>query len=63
MSDELDRMLEGDKRRIASRDITMVEYIDYLNSYRNTKKIILAAYKDAVIKYEELKYTLATNEL
>ena len=62
-SDELDNMLDGYTRRLASRDISMVEYMDFLNSYRNTKQIILNAYKDAVIQYEELRYTLATNEL
>ena len=40
-----------------SRNISMLEYIDFVNTYLSTKKIILESEKELGQRIEEFKFT------
>ncbi|MCD7973465.1 MAG: TolC family protein [Candidatus Azobacteroides sp.] len=55
---ELDGMLEIYGRNLLNRNISMLEYIDFMEAYKNNKQIILNAEKNLRLQIEELKYTI-----
>lgn len=56
---DLDLLLENYTENFTSRNVSMVEYFDFMDAYLNNKKIILEARKNVNKKIEELNYSLA----
>jgi len=59
----LDDILEGYIRNFQSRNISLLEFIDYLEAYIENKEIILKAGMDLHFKAEELNYSMGTDVL
>lgn len=55
---ELDLLLENYTKNFTSRNVSMVEYFDFMDAYLENKKIILEAQKDVNQKVEEIHYLL-----
>src|SRR5690554_383757 len=55
---DLDLLLENYTRNFTSKNVSMLEYFDFMNAYLENKKIILEAQKDVNQKAEELNYSL-----
>lgn len=58
---DLDYLLENYTRNFISKNISMLEYFDFMNTYLENKKIILEAQKDINQKAEELNYSIGTD--
>jgi len=54
----LDKLLQSYTRNFASRNISMLEYIDFLNAYLDNKKIIIESGRDVNNNFEELQYEI-----
>lgn len=54
----LDELLTSYTRNFTHRNISLLEYLDFLDAYLENKKIILKAGKDVNEKAEELNYTV-----
>ncbi|MFV0418798.1 MAG: TolC family protein [Dysgonomonas sp.] len=57
---ELDDMLEIYTKNLLNKNISMIEYIDFMDAYRNDKQTVLTAEKKMQIQFEELQYTMGT---
>ncbi len=57
----LDRLLESYTKNFADKNISMLEYLDFLDAYLENKKIILEAAKDINELAEELNYAAGTD--
>lgn len=57
---ELDNMLEVYSKNLLSRNINMLEYIDFMEAYKNNKQTVLMAHKRMCEQFEELQYTVGT---
>lgn len=57
---ELDNMLEIYTKNLLNKNISMIEYIDFIDTYRNNKQTVLAVEKKMQIQFEELQYTIGT---
>lgn len=55
---ELDNMLDAYTRNLLNRNISMVEYMDFMESYKNNKHTILNARKKVCIQFEELQFSI-----
>jgi cobalt-zinc-cadmium efflux system outer membrane protein len=55
---DLDLLLENYTKNFTSRNVSMLEYFDFMDAYLNNKKIILEAQKEVNQKVEELNYSL-----
>lgn len=55
---DLDLILENYTKNFTSRNVSMLEYFDFIDAYLNNKKIILEAQKEVNQKAEELNYSL-----
>lgn len=55
---DLDLLLKNYTKNFRSRNVSMLEYFDFMNAYLENKKIILEARKDINQKVEELNYSL-----
>ena len=53
-------MLNNYTKNLLARNISMVEYMDFMDTYHNTKLMLLNTRKDVVSQLEELKYTVGT---
>lgn len=53
----LDRLLGSYTRNFGSRNISLLEYLDFQNAYLENKKIILESQRDIHLHLEELHYT------
>jgi cobalt-zinc-cadmium efflux system outer membrane protein len=56
--DDLDAMLEVYAKNFLSRNISMLEYIDFMDAYKTTKQAILIAKKNLDMSFLELQYCL-----
>lgn len=54
----LDRLLEAHTRNFAERNISLLEFLDFINAYQENKKIILDARKSVNDRIEELNYSI-----
>ncbi|MBC9812525.1 TolC family protein [Crocinitomicaceae bacterium CZZ-1] len=59
----LDDLLKHYASNFQSRNISMIEFIDFLDAYLDNKKIILDAEKNVSQKLEELNYAVGTEVL
>ena len=57
---ELDLMLDVYAKNLLNKNISMLEFIDFMDSFRNKKQIVLASEKNANILFDELQYVAAT---
>ena len=57
---ELDNMLHTYTKNLQDRNISMLEYIDFMDAYRANKQTVLTARKKVSIQFEELQYTVGT---
>lgn len=55
---ELDTMLDSYTKNLLKKNISMLEYIDFMDSYKANKQTMLTAKKNAEISFEELQYTI-----
>lgn len=56
---DLDLLLESHLKNFTLRNISLLEYLDYINAYIENKKIILSFKKDLNIHFEELQFVTA----
>ncbi|MCD7977478.1 MAG: TolC family protein [Tannerellaceae bacterium] len=59
--DELDGMMEVYTRNLMERNISMLEYIDFMEAYKSNKETMLNASKNLSRQLEELQYTIGTD--
>ncbi|PSK99816.1 TolC family protein [Cecembia rubra] len=57
----LDRMLESYTKNFINRNISLLEYLDFLDAYLENKEIILEAGKDVNEKAEQLNFSIGTD--
>jgi len=55
---ELDTILENYTKNFAKKNVSMLEYFDFMDAYLENKKILLEARKDMNQKAEELDYSM-----
>ena len=55
---ELDEMLEVYAKNLIAKNISMVEYMDFMDSYRSTKEMLLNSQKELRLNFEQLQYTV-----
>ena len=60
---ELDNMLEIYSRNLLNRNITLLEFIDFMDSYQKSKQILLETQKSVSNHFEELQYLIGTDVL
>lgn len=58
---KLDNQLDAYTKNFANKNISMLEYLDFLDAYLSNKKIILEASKELNTKTEELNFTVGTD--
>lgn len=61
LSGELDSMLEIYSRKLLSKDISLLEYVDFMNTYKNSKQILFSAEKQLNQSFETLQYAVGTD--
>ncbi len=59
----LDDLLSGYTRAFTSRNISLLEYLDFMEAYLGNKKIILDATREVNERVEELNYTIGQDIL
>lgn len=57
---DLDRLLGSYTRNFGSRNVSLLEYLDFQNAYLENKKIILESQRDIHLHLEELHYNTGT---
>jgi len=55
---DLDDMLEVYAKNLIAKNISMVEYMDFMDSYRSTKEMLLSSQKELRLNFEQLQYTV-----
>ena len=59
--DDLDLLLANYTKSFSSKNLSMLEYFDFIDAYLENKKIILEAQKDFSHKVEELNYVIGAD--
>lgn len=57
---EIDKMLNIYTKNLLNRNVGMLEYMDFLDTYKSNKETILSAQKKLDTSFEELQYTVGT---
>lgn len=57
-SSELDTMSQKYAENLLHKNINMVEYLDYLETYKKNKQILLTALRDVHLTFERLQYSV-----
>ncbi len=57
---ELDEMLEIHSKNFAGRNISILEYLDFIEAYKNNKQTMLNAKRNLDVLFEELQFTIGT---
>ncbi|WP_262482582.1 hypothetical protein [Bacteroides reticulotermitis] len=58
---ELDTMLELYTKNLLNKNISMLEYVDFMEAYRSNKQTVLSAKKELTMQFEELQYLVGTD--
>jgi len=58
---ELDQLLDAYTKNLLNRNISMLEFMDFMESYQKSKQIFLEAQKSVDNSFEELQYCIGTN--
>src|SRR5690606_38864091 len=53
---DIDKLLERYEYNFRERNLSLLEYLDFLDAYLNNKQTILEAIRDVHLKWEELQY-------
>jgi len=61
-SEDLENMFEVYARNLLSRNISMLEYLDFMEAYRTTKQAMLAAKRNLDTSFAELQFSV-NNEI
>ena len=56
----LDEMQENYTRNFISKNIGIVEFLDFFEAYKENKRTMLSAQKDVKVSFEELQYAVGT---
>ncbi|TRX35177.1 TolC family protein [Flavobacterium sp. ZT3R18] len=56
--DELDSLLDNHLKNFTQRNLSMIEYLDFVDAYLENKKIILDATKELNEHFEQLKWVI-----
>ena len=56
---ELDQMLDVYSKNLLNKNISMLEFVDFMDSFRTNKQIVLTSEKNANILFEELQFVTA----
>lgn len=62
-TEDISQVLEGYRKNLIGRNISLLEYLDFLDAYLRNKKLVLEAEKDLIQKAEELQYQVGTEIL
>ncbi|WP_085537056.1 TolC family protein [Massilibacteroides vaginae] len=57
---QLDTMLDVYSKNLLNRNISMVEYIDFMEAYKSNRQTLLMARKKMRMQFEELQYIVGT---
>lgn len=57
---DLDNMLGVYTKNLLNRNISMIEFIDFMDAYKNSKQTVLIASKKMYSQFEELQYIVGT---
>jgi cobalt-zinc-cadmium efflux system outer membrane protein len=57
-SEDLENMLDVYSRNLLNKNISMLEYIDFMNAYKTTKQAILIAKKNLDTSFAELQFSV-----
>jgi cobalt-zinc-cadmium efflux system outer membrane protein len=57
-SEDLDEMFEVYSRNFLNRNISMLEYLDFMDAYRTTKQAMLTAKKNLDTSFTELQFSV-----
>lgn len=60
---ELDNMLELYTKNLLSKNISMLEYLDFIDAYKSNRQTLLSAKKERRIALSELQYCLGSDNL
>jgi cobalt-zinc-cadmium efflux system outer membrane protein len=55
---ELDDMLEVYAKNLIAKNISMVEYMDFMDSYRSTKEMLLKSQRELRLQFEQLRFSV-----
>jgi cobalt-zinc-cadmium efflux system outer membrane protein len=55
---EIDQMLENYGRNLLLRNISMLEYMDFMESHRTTKEIFYRSQKELKLQFEQLQFSV-----
>ena len=55
---ELDEMLDVYIKNLLDKNISMLEYIDFMEAYKSNKKTVLTSRRNMYASFEELQYTV-----
>lgn len=55
---ELDNMLDVYSKNMLNKNINMLEYLDFMEAYKNNKQTVLLAVKNMQISFAELQYSV-----
>lgn len=58
ISEDLDYMLDAYTRNLMKRNISMLEFIDFMDAYKTNKETLLNTQKNLYTQFEELQYTV-----
>lgn len=57
---DLDNMLSIYTRNLMNKNISMIEFIDFMEAYKSNKQTVLSAEKKVKLQFEDLQYTVGT---
>lgn len=57
---ELDGMLDVYTKNLLNKNISMLEYIDFMETYKSNKQTVLSSRKNMYSSFEELQYTVGS---
>ena len=60
MLPDLDNMSDNYARSLLNKNISMLEYIDFMDTYKANKQIILTVCKNLAVLFEELQFSIGT---
>jgi cobalt-zinc-cadmium efflux system outer membrane protein len=57
-SEDLEKMFEAYSQYLLNKNISMLEYIDFMDAYKTTKQAILTAKKNLDVSFSELQFSV-----
>jgi cobalt-zinc-cadmium efflux system outer membrane protein len=60
---EIDQMLENYRQNLLLRNISMLEYMDFMESHRTAKEIFYRSQKELKLQFEQLQFSVGSDIL